>query len=217
MSVRAQTTPRSSSRLLRCVIVEDHQMFRELVGAMLEAEDLLEVAAVANSARGGIEACGRIRPDILLLDLALPDGNGIAVAHALAECHPAARTIIVSGQADTFLCPPELKTQIYSVVDKTRAFSLLRTEIANLVRAFPGGQPVPSPGTSALSPRELEIYRLLGLGLTSKEIAGRTFTSRHTVDTHRRKIAAKLGLGAAALVQRAALHTLVSKAAGTGG
>jgi DNA-binding NarL/FixJ family response regulator len=191
-------------------------MFRELLGAMLEAEDLLEVVAVAGSAREGIEACERLRPDILLLDLALPDRNGVAVAHALAECHPAARTVIVSGQADTFQCPPSLRTHIYSVVDKTRAFSLLRTEIANLLREFPGGRAGPAGETGALSPRELEVYRLLGLGLTSKEIAVRLAASRHTVDTHRRKIAAKMGVGASALVRHAAVNRLVDKAGGTG-
>jgi DNA-binding NarL/FixJ family response regulator len=203
---------RPTSKRLRSVIVEDHRMFRELVGALLEAENLLEVAAVANSAREGIEACRRLRPDILLLDLALPDRNGIAVARALAKCHPTARTIIVSGEADTFLCPPSLQRHIYSIVDKTHAFSVLRKEIADLVRQLTGAESAAPGDTGALSPRELEIYRLVGLGLTSKEIAARIFTSRHTVDTHRRKIAAKMGLGASALVQRAVVHNLVATA-----
>ncbi len=199
---------------LRCVIVEDHLMFRELLGALIEAEDLLEVAAVANSAREGIAACERHRPDILLLDLALPDGNGLAVARALAECHPAARTIIVSGEADTFKCPPDLKSHIYSIVDKTRSFSLLRNEIASLVRLLANGDASSPEATRALSARELEIYCLIGLGLTSKEIATQLFLSAKTVDTHRRKIAAKLGMSASSIVQRATLHNLVSKVAG---
>lgn len=205
---------RPDYRRLRCVIVEDHLMFRELLGALIEAEDLLEVAAVANSASEGIAACERDRPDILLLDLALPDGNGLAVARALAKCHPAARTIIVSGEADTFQCPPDLKSHIYSIVDKTRAFSVLRTEITNLVRQLAGERASTPEPTRVLSPRELEIYRLIGLGLTSKEIAARLFLSAKTVETHRRKIAAKLGMSASSIVQRAALHNLVSKAAG---
>lgn len=191
-------------------------MFRELLGALIEAEDLLVVAAAANSACDGIEACERHRPDILLLDLALPDRNGLAVARALAKCHPAARTIIVSGEADTFQCPPDLKPQVYSVVDKTRAYSVLRTEIGNLVRQLGGGDASPPDETAALSAREMEIYRLVGLGLTSKEIAARIFISPQTVDTHRRKIAAKLGMSASAIVQRAALQNLVCKASQTG-
>ena len=58
---------------------------------------VLEVEAVAGSAREGIEACRLHQPDILLLDLALPDRNGLAVARALAKSHPSSRTIIVSG------------------------------------------------------------------------------------------------------------------------
>lgn len=203
---------RPDYRRLRCVIVEDHRMFRELLGALIDAEDLLMVAAAANTARAGIEACELHRPDILLLDLALPDRNGLAVARALAKCHPAARTIIVSGEADTFRCPPNLKSHIYSIVDKTRAFSVLRTEIANLVGELAGGGACPPDETAVLSAREMEIYRLVGLGLTSKEIAARLFISVQTVETHRRKIAAKLGMSASSIVQRAALHNLVAKA-----
>lgn len=206
---------RPDYKRLRCVIVEDHQMFHELLGALLEAENLVEVAAVAKSAREGIAACERHNPDILLLDLALPDGNGLAVARALAKCHPAARTIIVSGEADTLKFPPDLKSRIYSIVDKTRAFSVLRTEIANLVREFGCGSASTPEPTRVLSPRELEIYCQIGIGLTSKEIAARLFLSDKTVETHRRKIAAKLGMSASSIVQRASLHNLVSKAAGS--
>jgi DNA-binding NarL/FixJ family response regulator len=200
----------------RCVIVEDHLMFRELLGALLEAEDLLDVVAFANSAQAGIEACQNHRPDILLLDLELPDRNGLTVARALAKCQPTARTIIVSGEADTFRCPPGLKSQIYSVVDKTRAFSVLRGEIAALVQQLDGSFKPTFEDISALSSRELEIWRLVGFGLTSKEIAAKIHISPLTVETHRRKIAAKLGMGSSALVKRAALHNLVSKATQSG-
>lgn len=218
MPSRPISTPRCRPdyRRLRCVIVEDHQMFRELLGVLIEAEDLVEVAAAANSAREGIEACELHRPDILLLDLALPDRNGLAVARALAKCHPAARTIIVSGEADTFQCPADLKSHIYSIVDKTRAYSVLRTEIGNLVRELAGDGASPPDETRALSPREMEIYRLVGFGLTSKEIAARLFLSLQTVETHRRKIAAKLGMSASSIVQRAALKNLVCKASQPG-
>jgi signal transduction histidine kinase/DNA-binding NarL/FixJ family response regulator len=186
-------------------------MFRDLIGALLQAEDLLEVVAIANSAREGIAACELHRPDILLLDLALPDGCGLTVARALAKCHPASRTIVVSGQADTLLCPPDLKSHIYSIVDKTRAFAALRTEINNLVREPARVGIPPGDAEDVLTPSELVVYRLVGRGLSSKEIAARIHNSAHTVDTHRRKICAKLGLGASSLVQHAAIHNLLSQ------
>ncbi len=204
------TAPKPTPGKPRCVIVEDHLMFRELLGALLEAEGLVEVVAVARTAREGSKACELHRPDLLLLDLALPDGNGVAVARTLAKCNPAARTIIVSGEADTFRCPPALKSQVYSIVDKTRAFSILRSEVAGLVRQLVGGHAV-RPETSSLSPREIQVFELVGHGLTSKEIAEKLHISHQTVETHRRNIGAKLGVGASALVSHAAIHNLTSR------
>lgn len=206
-----QTSHTKQAAKPRCLIVEDHQMFRELLGALLEAENLVEVVAVASTAREGIAACETHRPDILLLDLALPGGNGIAVARELAKCQPGARTIIVSGEADTFRCPQGLKPHIYSVVDKTRAFAVLREEIANLARLLTGAEASTPEKNADLSPRELEIFQMVGLGLTSKEIAARIFISPQTVETHRRKIAAKLGKSAAELVHHATLHNLTAR------
>ncbi len=206
---RSLTAPKPTPGKPRCVIVEDHLMFRELLGALLEAEGLVEVVAVARTAREGSNACELHRPDLLLLDLSLPGGNGVAVARTLAKCNPAARTVIVSGEADTFRCPPALKSQVYSIVDKTRAFSILRSEVASLVRKL-GGDAV-HPETSSLSPREIQVFELVGHGLTSKEIGDRLQLSYQTVETHRRRIGAKLGISSSALVSRAAIHNLTSR------
>lgn len=191
-------------------------MFEELLGALIEAENLLEVVAAAHTVREGIAACHRHQPDLLLLDLALPDGSGLDVARALAECRPAARTIIISGQADTFRCPPDLKEHIYSIVDKTRPFTVVRQELLGcLGKLAPrGSRREAAADISLLSPREAEVFRLIGRGLSSKEIAAAAFISPQTVATHRKKIAAKLGLRATALVRFATLHGLTDTAAG---
>ncbi len=186
-------------------------MFRDLLGALLEAEGLVEVVAVARTAQEGSKACKLHRPDLLLLDLALPGGNGVSVARTLAKCNPAARTIIVSGQADTFRCPPSLRSQVYSVVDKTRAFSILRSEIDCLLHQIEGGGKEVPPQTSSLSRREMQVFELVGHGLTSKEIGDRLQLSHQTVETHRRRIGAKLGIGSSVLVSRAAIHNLTTR------
>jgi DNA-binding NarL/FixJ family response regulator len=198
------------------LLVEDQVMFKELLGALIEAENLLEVVAAAHTVREGITACHRHQPDLLLLDLALPDGSGLDVARALAECRPEAQTIIISGQADTFRCPPDLKEHIYSIVDKTRPFAVVRQELIGCLGKLSSGQS--STGCagdiSRLSPREAEVFRLIGRGLSSKEIAAAAFISPQTVATHRKKIAAKLGLRANALFRFATLHALTDTAAG---
>lgn len=197
----------------RCVLVEDQVMFEQLLGALLEAEEMVDVVASAHTVKMGIEACRQHRPDILLLDLALPDGSGLEAARALVECRPDARIIIISGEADTFRCPPDLKPHVYSVIDKTRTFAVVRQELVGCLAQM-------SPVTSAkkhgditcLSPREAEIFRLLGQGLSTKEIAAAAFISPHTVATHRKKIAAKLSLRSSALIRRATLHELAAAA-----
>lgn len=205
------------ARKFRCVIVEDQVMFEQLVGLLLRAEDLVKVVATAHTVKEGVEICHRHRPDLLLLDLGLPDGDGLAVARALAACQPGARTIIVSGQADTFRCPPDLKQHIYSVIDKTRTFEVVRQELAGcLGQMSPAGAPAGQSAIARLSPREEEIFRLVGHGMSTKEIAAAASISPQTVETHRKKIAAKLGLRAAAMVRQAALHTLTVGTAAPG-
>jgi len=202
----------SAQRKFHCVVVEDQVLFEQLLSALLEAEDLVDVVASAHSMEDGIAACRRHRPDLLLLDLALPDGSGLEVARALAVCRPDARIIIISGQADTFRCPPDLKPQIYSVIDKTRTFSVVRQELAGcLARMSPGAAPS-AQNIEQLSPREHEIFRMIGRGMSTKEIAAAAHISPQTVETHRKKIAAKLGLRASALIRRATLHELSSAA-----
>ena len=196
----------------RCVLVEDQVLFEQLLGALLKAEDLVDVVAAAHTVKAGIEACCRHQPDILLLDLALPDGDGLSVARALAKCRPDARTIIISGEADTFRCPPDLKPHVYSVIDKTRTFAVVRQELAGcLARMSPGAAPS-AQNIERLSPREHEIFCMIGRGMSTKEIAAAARISPQTVETHRKKIAAKLGLRASALVRRATLHELSSAA-----
>lgn len=191
-------------------------MFEQLLGSLIQAENLVEIVAAAHTVKGGIAACRQHQPDLLLLDLALPDGDGLAVARALAECRPDARTIVISGQADTFRCPPDLKQHIYSVIDKTRSFAVVRQELTGcLAQMSPEAAAADLGDIARLSPREAEIFRLIGRGLSTKEIAAAAFISPQTVETHRKKIAAKLGLRASAMVRRATLHTLTTGTADT--
>lgn len=194
-----------------CVIVEDHVMFEQLLGSMIMAEELVHIVSAVHCVEEGIEACLKYQPDLLLLDLALPDGDGLAVARALVKCRPDARVIIISGQADTFRCPPDLKQHICSVIEKTRSFAVVRQEVAECLSQMSSANAlVGFADIARLSPREQEIFRMIGRGLSTKEIAAAAFISPKTVETHRKKIAAKLGLRTSAIVRRAALYSLIN-------
>ena len=211
-------TKPTAKALLRCVIVEDQVMFEQLFRLTLESVGGVDVVAVAHTAKKGIAACRAHLPDLLLLDLALPDKSGLVVAEALAIYLPEARTIIVSGEADTFQCPKKLRPFIYSVVDKTRALGVVMREIDGFRESLELRKTNPREKTSQpLSPREIEILELIGEGLSNKKISTRAHISLQTVLTHRKHIAAKLGVSGSELVRHAAIGNLAIKLASIGG
>jgi len=186
---------------LRCLIVEDQVMFLELLQRLLEGQPGLEVVATAASATTGIAACRLHRPDLVILDLSLADGDGLPVLAALAQWCPRAKAVVLSAQAAGFVCPEALEPLLLGVVDKTATFDTLLRVIQELL-------PMAEPGRSALSltPAQQRIYALIGLGLSNKQIASRLALSVATVETHRKAIARRLGLSGAELVRSAALR-----------
>jgi DNA-binding NarL/FixJ family response regulator len=182
--------------LRRCLIVEDQLMFSQLLCSLLEATPGLLVCGIATSQAQALEQCnGPNPPDLLILDLALPDGDGLVVAEALAARHHAARVVVLSGQAASFICPTPLRSVICGVVDKTAAFSQLQTAVQAYL-----GQTLPT-----LTNRQQQIYALIGQGLSNKQIAKAADLSVATVETHRKQIAQKLGVSGAELVRQASL------------
>lgn len=183
-------------------------MFRQMLHNLLQGTPDLRVVAAAASAADGVRACERHRPDLLVLDLALPNGSGIEVARRLAKLNPAAKTVILSGEASTFVCPAELRKMVHAILDKTQAFDDLAGELKALLPNARGGS---SSARSKdvrdrLSEREYEIFLLVGRGLMSKEIGEKLFISPQTVQTHRRKMADKLGTTGSEFVQLAIKH-----------
>jgi DNA-binding NarL/FixJ family response regulator len=189
----------------RCLIVEDEIMFAQMLAGMLRGIAGLEVAGIAHSRRDALAACETLKPDLLVLDLALPDGNGVDVARALARKNPKSRSIILSGQASVFVLPPTLRQHIHAVVDKTKAYSVLQREVLQLL-AMDSTAPASADPESVLSPREREVFRELGRGLLNKQIAEQLGISTGTVAIHRKRIAAKLDKRGSELVRLASLH-----------
>ena len=188
---------------LTCVVVEDQRMFLQMLVVMLRSLPGLEVVATATTAAEGITACQELVPDLLLLDLTLPDQGGLAVAEALALVNPEARLIVLSAAASSFVCDAALQPMLHAVVDKIDACETLTTEIGDLL-AERRTEPTP------LTAREEEVLRLIGQGLSNGQIAERLTLSVHTVGTHRRNITAKLGLRGAELIHHATLRSMHS-------
>lgn len=180
---------------LRCVIVEDQRMFAQLLVTMLRAAPGLdlELLATAETVTEGIAACRQHGPDLVILDLALADGRGEAVAEALLETNPQAKVVVLSAHATTFVCPQTIAPAIHAVVDKSDAFDTLQIVLGKLAGVAPATPAARDRLVEQLSHREQEVLVLVGQGLRSEEIAARLGITRNTVQSHRKKIAFKLG------------------------
>ena len=189
----------------RCLIVEDEMMFAHMLAGMLRGIPGLVVEGIAHTSEEALRAVEELKPDLIVLDLALPDGRGTDVARAAARENPQARSVVLSGEASTFVVPQDLRQHICGVVEKTKAYSVLQREILQFLAARPGTPDRTDP-ESSLSPREREVFRELGHGLLNKEIADRLGISPGTVGLHRKRIAAKLKVRGSALVRLASLH-----------
>jgi DNA-binding NarL/FixJ family response regulator len=186
-----------SSRL-RCLIVEDQVMFLQLLQRLLQSQPGVEVVATAATAGQGIAACRTHQPDLVLLDLALPDGSGLRILEALLHSAAPTRAVVLSAQAAGFVCPEHLQPLLLGVIDKTSTYEVLLDVITDLL---------PQPCTQELlTPRQQMIFELIGQGLANKQIARRLELSVATVETHRKAIARRLGRSGAELVRVAALR-----------
>lgn len=190
---------------LRCVVVEDQVMFLQLLVGLLRSQSALEVVATAQSVAQGIKACREHCPDLVILDLALPDGDGVAVAEVLRAEQPQARVIVLSGQASSFVCPEALQPLVHAVIDKTRAYDSLLQAVSRLEGASQDKADM-RLRVEILTARERQIFALIGQGSSSRQIAETLQLSPHTVETHRRNITGKLGLSGIDLVRLAAME-----------
>lgn len=201
---------RSAGRTpLCCVVVEDQTMFLQLLVGMLRTLPGIEVTAAAATMREGIAACRSVPVDLLILDLGLPDGHGLDVLRAAVEARPRVGCIILSAAASEFTCPQGLLGNLLAVIDKAEAYDQLQSVVSAVAGARGTGRATGQSGVSVdklLRPRELEVFRLVGQGLTTDGIAAALGISRHTVETHRKRIAAKLDARGADLVRLATIH-----------
>jgi DNA-binding NarL/FixJ family response regulator len=186
-----------------CVILEDQGLLADLLKQDLERIPALSVVGVARTVEQGRQLCLRHRPDLLLMDLLLPDGQGVEVAELLVLENPAARVVVLSAQCDRLSCSRRLHAAILAVVDKGTAVDTLHHILQREVRRQRGSGEQDDP-LQSLTERERQVLSLIGRGLSSAEIAERLNITTLTARTHRRNITAKLGFTRAELVLLAA-------------
>ena len=193
---------------MNCLLVEDHVLLAQLLGSILNNSPAISHYRIATTVNQAILMVDQAPPDLLILDLALPDGDGQEVALHLLKLNSCPAIVILSAQLHEFSCNPLLLPHIRAMVDKTSAYKDLALALNGLtpLKTDPHPQGNIIKNVSMMSAREQEVYLLIGAGLSSKEIAEKLYISPSTVESHRKGIAKHLSLSGTDLVRHAAVQ-----------
>ena len=212
---------------VRILIADDHELMREGLRTMLQKEPDFQIVGEAANGTEALQLTIDLEPDILVLDIAMPDINGIEVTEHLIEKGTSSRILalsmhsekgFVSGMfakgASGYILKDsalrELVKAIRTVVSGRRYLSPKLVEVVLDDISTPGEQADKS-GTEVLTPREIEILKLIAEGNTSKEIAYSLDLSVRTVDAHRQQIMKKTGLNSIADLTKLAIREGLTK------
>jgi two-component system response regulator DesR len=120
--------------VLTCVLVEDEPVLRELLTEVLQSHPATRMLGSVGTAAEAIALCREQSPDLLVLDLDLPDGCGLDVALALAAERQGTQMLVLSAEAGCFVCPSALRPLLRGVIDKIHAYEALPAEIDAILR-----------------------------------------------------------------------------------
>ena len=200
----------------RVGIVEDHTAILELMKSAIEEEPGFRVTGSARDLAEARELCRRERPDLIILDLGLPDGSGLTLLKETRTLCPHSRIVVFSANLRPGTIRAALLAGAHGLVEKTAALEefllALRTVAAGQVcfsrfaaetiRVMVHGRPAGRMRLIRLTEREKSVLGLIAEGLSAKEISERLGLSRHTVVGCRTRIAAKTQLRGAARLSR---------------
>ena len=199
------------TRKARLVLADDHTLVRDGLRRVIEAEPDLEVVGEAANVGATIEQVALTRPDILLLDVTMPGGGGIAGLGEIRKASTTTRVLMLTMHDDPEYLRVALISGASGFLLKHAAGSELLTAVRTVLQGrtyvdptlagvalhevLRPSQPWPPPAATVferLSPREVQVLRELALGFTNKEIAGRLVVSPRTVEKHVESLLRKL-------------------------
>jgi DNA-binding NarL/FixJ family response regulator len=191
---------------IRILLADDHTIVRQGLKLILSSQQDLEVVGEAANGREVVELTQQLQPDIVLMDVAMPDVNGIEATRRLMEQNSRLRILVLSMHKEAVYVREILKAGARGYLLK----DVIDTELLNAIRSVARGDGYVSPAVSSallsdyrqnvanpvdlLTNREREVLQLIAEGKTNKEVATKLNLSVYTIDSHRGKIMEKLNL-----------------------
>ena len=211
---------------LSIILVDDHALLRSGLAAMLEYEDDIEVIGEGSNGREAIELYERLRPDIVVMDVTMPEMGGIEASRIILERHPDAKILVMTQHEEKKFIEAILEVDISGCIGKRAA----GTEFVSALKAVDRGEFYLHPALArlvvrrarktfvdpmdTLTKREREVLGLIVKGETNQQIARSLTLSVKTVEWHRSNLMAKLGTHSVAELVRYAVERGVGDGSG---
>jgi DNA-binding NarL/FixJ family response regulator len=205
----AKPKAREKLKKIRILIADDHPIFRDGLRKLLSLEEDFQVIGEAEDGKEAVEMVQKLMPDILLLDLKMPNLSGIGALEALGDKNKTTRVIVLTASEDEAAVVQAMRMGTAGIVLKQTATELLIKSIRKVydgeiwldsrmttavMKEFSQPAPVREPIKTVLSAREREVVALVCQGFRNKEIAEKMFISEQTVKNHLHNIFDKLGV-----------------------
>jgi DNA-binding NarL/FixJ family response regulator len=207
---------------IRVLLADDHKIFRDGLRTLIEKESGMEVIADAENGRKAITLAEKLLPNVIIMDVSMPDMNGIEATRKIVSEIPDIKVIALSMHSDRRFVLGMLEAGASGYLLKDCAFG----ELAGAIHQVVTGNTYLSPkiadvvvkgylnktnessatAVALMTSREREILQLIAEGLTAKEIAAHVFLSIKTVETHRRNIMQKLNMHSVAEMTKYAIR-----------
>lgn len=197
----------------RVLIADDHPIICSALESLLACEPRLAVCATAENGARALTMARETKPDVAILDLGLPDIEGPQLIAAFRDTVPTCSILVFSGRDETIYAERCIRAGAAGYVQKSVSAELIIEAIVNvsngetwisprmtalvLERQLRRAGSEPQRGFSSLTDREIQVFRLIGAGLSVRDIAKKVGLSPKTIETHRRRIKAKLSISTA--------------------
>lgn len=207
---------------IRIILADDHKITRQGLRSLIEGKEDMEVIAEAENGRGAVELAKQMKPDVIIMDVSMPDLNGVEATRQIIQDNPQMKVIALSMHSDSLFVSEMLKSGASGYLLKDCAFE----ELEQAVRTVTEAKAYLSPSisgiivedylhklskaelstTQVLTDREREVLQLIAEGQSTKQIALKLHISAKTVETHRRQIMNKLDMHTVAELTKYAIR-----------